>query len=345
MAAGTVRISDVIVPQIFTPYVQQLTMEKAAIISSGAAVVDPALNQLLAGGGLTFNVPSWRDLDSTDVENIASDDPTVNSTPNKVGTAREIAVRLSRNNSWATMDLVSDLVGDDPAAAIANRIAYYWARRQQAALVATLNGIFAMNALAPAGSSTHVQNDMLRDIKGGSFIAGTTDFSASAFIDATLTMGDAMGDLALVIMHSVVYAKAQKNNLIDFIPDSNGQVNIPTFLGRRVIVDDGMPFSAGVYDTWLLGEGSIRLGVGTPETPTEVIRVPSAGRGSGQEILYNRVSWSIHPAGHAYVGTPTDQGGPSNLTTANNLGAATSWERRFPERKQIKIARLVTRES
>jgi hypothetical protein len=33
----------------------------------------------------------------------------------------------------------------------------------------------------------------------------------------------------------------QKNNLIDFIPDAEGHINIPTFLGRRVIVDDGMP--------------------------------------------------------------------------------------------------------
>jgi hypothetical protein len=344
MAAGTVRISDVIVPSIFTPYVQQLTMEKTAILQSGAAVIDPALTALLAGGGLTFNVPSWRDLDN-DAENVASDDPAVTSSPNKVGTAREIAVRLTRNNSWATMDLVSDLAGDDPAAAIANRLAAYWARRQQAALIATLNGVFAMNAAAPAGSSTHVANDMLRDIKGASFVAGTTDFSATAFIDACLTMGDAMGDLALVIMHSVVYAKAQKNNLIDFVPDSRGEVNIPTFLGRRVIVDDGMPFSGGVYDTWLFGAGAIRMGIGSPDMPTEILRVPAAGRGSGQEILWNRVSWVIHPGGHAYVGTPADQGGPTNAATTNNLAVATSWERRFPERKQIKIARLVTRES
>jgi hypothetical protein len=40
----------------------------------------------------------------------------------------------------------------------------------------------------------------------------------------------------------------QKNNLIDFIVDSTATVKIPTFLGRMVIVDDGMPAAAGVFE-------------------------------------------------------------------------------------------------
>jgi hypothetical protein len=343
MATGTVRISDVIVPQIFTAYVNLMTMEKSAIIQSGAAAIDPSITTLLNGGGITFNLPAWRDVEN-DADNVSSDDPSANSTPNKISTARDVAVRLSRNQSWAYMDLVGALAGDDPAGAIATRVADYWVRRQQAAFIATINGVLAMNAAAPAGSSTHTQNDMIRDIKGASFVAGTTDFSASAFIEAALTMGDAMGELTLVCMHSVVYAKAQKNNLIDFIPDARGEINIPTFLGRRVIVDDGMPVSSNVYDTWLFGAGAVRIGSAPPEVPTEILRVPSAGNGSGQEILWNRVQWAIHPAGHAYVGTAPN-GGPSNASSSNNLAAAGSWERRYPERKQIKIARLVTREA
>ena len=52
----------------------------------------------------------------------------------------------------------------------------------------------------------------------------------------------------------------------------------------------------------------------------------------------------MHPAGHAYAGTPAN-GGPSNAATANNLAAAASWNRVYPERKQIKIARLRTTEA
>jgi hypothetical protein len=343
MATGVTRLSDVIVPQIFTPYKQELTEEKTAFVASGAMVRDAAIDQLLDGGGLTFNVPSFKDLDS-DVENVSSDDPAVNSLPKKIGTAIEIAVRLSRNNSWSSMDLNQALISVDPMKAIADRVAFYWARRLQAATIATIKGLLADNDAAPTGSDTHTLGDLKRDVSGGAFIPGVTNFTAEAVLDAAVTMGDSMGDLSLVCMHSIVYARAQKNNLIDFIPDAMGVVNIPTFLGRRVVVDDGMPAAANIYETWLFGAGALRLGAGAPKVPTETRREPSAGNGGGQELLYDRVEWAIHPAGHAYIGT-APSGGPDNTATANNLAAAGSWSRRFPERKQIKFARLITREA
>lgn len=344
MASGVTRLSDVIVPSVFTPYKQQLTEEKSNLIQSGALTRDADMDNKLAGEGLTFNTPSFKDLDTGDTENTSTDDPAVFSTPNKIGTAQETSVRLSRNNSWSSMDLNASLIAKDPMEAIAARVAAYWARRLQAAFIAEMKGIFAMNAAAPANGSTHTQNDMTRDVSGGAFVAGVTNFTAEAFIDAALTMGDSMEDLGLVVVHSVVFARMQKNNLIDFIPDSQGKVNIPTFLGRRVVVDDGMPVSAGVYESWIFGANSVMLGMGAPKVPTETDRVPSAGNGGGQEILFDRVEWLIHPAGHAYIGTAPN-GGPTNAATTNNLAAATSWKRVFSERKQIKIARLITRES
>lgn len=340
MASGVVQIADVVVPEIFTPYTQQLTQEKSRLIQSAAINQDAVLDNDLGGGGLTFNEPSFKDLDD-DTENVSTDDPTVKSTPNKMGTSTEIQVRLSRNNSWSSMDLTAALAGTDPAMAIADRVAAYWVRRLQKAFVATMTGVFLNNASAT--DAYHTQNDMTNDISGASFSNGVTNFSAEAFIDATATMGDSMDGLSMVMVHSVVYARMQKNNLIDFIPDSRGEVNIPVFLGRPVIVDDGVPFTAGVFETWLFGTGAVRLGRNAPKTPTEVFRYPDAGNGSGQETLWNRVEWCIHPVGHAFVGTPAN-GGPSNLTTANNLANAASWRRVFPERKQIRIARLITRE-
>ncbi|ARB11074.1 major head protein [Pseudomonas phage JG012] len=343
MASGVTRIADVVVPEIFSPYVQQMTQEKSRLIRSGAITLDAQLNSALAGGGLTFNEPSFKDLDN-DAENVSTDDPSTDSTPNKIGTATEIQVRLSRNNSWSSMDLSGDLAGADPMQAIANRVSDYWARRQQAAFVATLNGVFADNAAAPTGTE-HVQNDMTHDVSGVAFVDGVTNFSAEAFIDATATMGDSMEDLTMVMVHSIVYARMLKNNLIDFVSDSvNGNaVRIPTFLGREVIVDDGVPRSSGVFNTWLFGRGALRGGMGSPKVPTEVDRKPAAGNGGGQDILFNRTEWIIHPVGHAYAGTPPN-GGPSNASTTNNLAHADSWKRVFSERKQIRIARLITRE-
>src|SRR5262245_2397126 len=220
------QIVDVIVPRVFTPYVQQLTEEKTALIQSGALVRDAMLDDLLAGGGLTFDVPSWKDLDNL-ADNVSTDQApgVADSTPQKIGTSNEVAVRLSRNQSWSAADLAAALAGDDPMDAIANRVAYYRARRLQAAFVATITVVFADNAAAPTGTE-HVLNDMTVNISGVSYVAGVTDFSAEAFIDAVTTMGDSADDLQIVMMHSVVYARAQKNNLIDFILDARGEVNI-----------------------------------------------------------------------------------------------------------------------
>lgn len=341
MAAGTVRLADVIVPELFTPYTQQLTEQKSRLIRSGAVERDAFLDSFLAGGGLTIHAPSFKDLDD-DAENVSTDDPAQTSTPNKLGTNQEIAVRLSRNNSWKSADLVASLIGTDPMDAIAQRVSDYWVRRLQAAFIATITGVFADNAAAPSAGE-HTINDMTADVSGASFVDGVTNFTAEAFIDACVTMGDSMQDLGLMFVHSIVYARMQKNNMIDMVPDATQQIMIPTFLGREVIVDDAMPNTSGVFQTWLFGAGAVRLGMGSPKVPTETDRLPAEGNGAGTEVLYNRVEWAIHPKGHKYAGTPAS-GGPSNANTANNLANAGSWQRAFTERKQIKIARLVTRE-
>lgn len=338
------QIADVVVPRVFTPYTQQLTEEKTELIQAGALVRDIVLDELLAGGGLTYDIPSWKDL-ANDADNVSSDDaPGVSdSVPAKTGTSSEIAVRLSRNKSWNAADLATALAGSDPMNSIADRVAYYRSRKLQDVFIATINGVFADNAAAPSGTE-HVLNDMTVDISGGAYVPGQTDFSAEAFIDALTTMGDSSPGLGLVMAHSVVHARMLKNNLIDFVPDSEGRPIIPTFLGRRVIIDDGMPKTGNVYNTWIFGPGAVRLGMGSPRVPTEIFRFPNAGNGGGAEELYNRWELIVHPSGVKYAGT-TSKGGPTNANTTNNLQHADSWQRVFPERKQIKVARLITREA
>lgn len=357
MATGpTTQIADIVVPEIFNPYMQVLTEEKSRLIQSGLVARSGVLDEMLAGGGLTFNVPSFNDLDN-DPERISNDSSTVFNTadaaanpagsgisperepdPFKITTLTEVSVRLSRNNSWSSMDLTAALAGSDPMNAIANRVSTYWVRRLQLIFVAVWNGVIADNTATNAG-------DYQNDISGGAFIDGVTNFSAEAFIDTALTMGDSMEDLAVVMVHSVVYARMQKNNLIDFIPDARGEIRIPTFLGREVIIDDGMTRTGSVYDTWMFGAGATSMGIGSAKVPSATERREGGGNGGGQEILYSRQEWMMHPTGHAFQGTPPN-GGPANTGTGGtDLDEAAAWLRVYPERKQIKFARLVTREA
>ena len=71
-------------------------------------------------------------------------------------------------------------------------------------------------------------------------MADANRLSAEAIIDAKATMGDAADEIKIIAMNSWVYHALQKKNLIDFIPDARGEVNIPTYMGLRVVVNDGI---------------------------------------------------------------------------------------------------------
>ena len=60
------KISDVIVPEHFAAYVIERTAEKSKILTSGIAVANPRLNELITGGGTTINMPYWKDLSGAD---------------------------------------------------------------------------------------------------------------------------------------------------------------------------------------------------------------------------------------------------------------------------------------
>lgn len=330
------QIVDIIVPEIFTDYTQILTTERSAFIQSGVVETSPFFDNLLVGGGTTFNMPHFNDLDDTESNVSTDEDAGVNDmTPLKTGTGREISIRLSRNQGWSSADLAAALAGADPMESIASRVANYWIRQAQRIIIASIQGVIADNIANDSG-------DMVNDITaGGGAVTVVNLFSAEAFIDAIQTMGDAGEDLVAVAVHSVVFRRMQKNNLIDFIPDSNGVINIPTFLGRRVIVDDGLPVVANgpnfEYSSYLFGAGSIASGVGQAQVPTAVEREERAGKGGGIETLHNRVEWLYHPRGMQFIDAGIAKTSPTNA----ELAAAAQWNRAF-ERKLVKLAELRT---
>ena len=140
-------------------------------------------------------------------------------------------------------------------------------------------------------------------------------------------------------MHSVTYAEARKNNLITFIPDSRGEITIPTYLGMVVVVDDQMPTTAGTnhteYQTYLLKRGAFAWAQGVPRVPTEVDRDPEKGNGGGQETLFSRQEFILHPRGIAWISGSMAGQSP----TIAELILAANWNR-VHARKNIGIAVL-----
>lgn len=348
---ASTRIAQVVVPEIYNPYFQTRTTQLSAIIQAGAMVMSPKMDQDLAGGGSSFNAPSWNDLARVAAnimtDNVYNNGGANDSVPQNIGSKTEIFARLSRHQSWGSVALAGALAGAEPMEAIGDLTGGYWSDELQSAFIAVWNGVFAHNATV-TGGDTHVQNDLLFNASpSGVYSEGVTNFTARNYLNAKVTMGDAMKKLSMVAMHSVVYKGALDNNLIDFKSDSSNSdaEEIGTFLGAKIIVDDGMPNDpvTGLFDTWLFGPGSTGFGSSSFNTPSETERNPSAGNGAGEEILHNRVSWGLHPVGYAFTGT-IGGGGPSNLGTSGNLAHEDSYARVYLERKQIRAARLITQE-
>ena len=138
------RIADVIVPEVFNPYVIERTSELSALEQSGIIVNNPELDKLATSGGRIINMPYWEDLDGDD--EVLSD--TTPLTPDKITANKDAAVLLMRGKAWTANDLAKALSGDDPMRAIGDLVAAYWARRRQATLLSTLKGVFASESMA-----------------------------------------------------------------------------------------------------------------------------------------------------------------------------------------------------
>lgn len=290
-------LSDVIVPEVFAPYMIERTTTLSEIIASGIAERDPEFDLRASGGGNTVEMPFWKELTGDD--EVLSD--SANLTLNAITSGKDIAAINNRGKAWGVNDVAKWSSGDDPSAVIAEMVGKFWARASQTALLKILEGLFATNGEL---ATTHRAN-IYSDVASGS-ITDAMRLTGETFIDGLSKLGDASKKLVGVIMHSDVEAFLRKRDLIDDIPDSEGKAQIMTFQGRRVVVDDGAPKVAGTnspaYTTYLFGRGAIAWGEGTLD-PNEAVETDRNVLGS-DDVLATRRRFILHPRGVKWVGTP-----------------------------------------
>lgn len=309
---GTV-LTDVIVPEVFSKYVIERSAELSAVYQSGILSPAPEIAAQLASGGEFVNMPFWQDLDGADSVLDESD-----IVPAGHSTEEDIAVRIARAKAWERTDLSAELAGSDPFKALADRVAVYWNRRKNIALINALDGAFA--AASMAGN--------VHDISGETGAAAV--ISGGTFVDAQQKLGDAKDRLTAVMMHSATEAKLVKDDLIEYDIASDKKTRIPYFMGKRVIIDDSLPVTTGVYTTYLFGEGAIGYGEIAPLKAVEVDR--DALTKGGTDILITRTHFVMHPRGVKW-GVTTKR--PTNA----QLATGTNWTRVY-ENKNIRIVQF-----
>ncbi len=313
MAATSLQ--DVIIPEVFADYVVTKTAELSKFYEAGVATSDPVIAAKAAGGGDFVNLPYFNDLTGDD--EVVGD--TTDLTLNALTASSDVAVKCFRGKAWSSVDLVAQLAGANPIQALGNRVAAYWARKEQASMIATLTGCFAGPLAA-----THVL-----DISTET--GDAAKISASVVLDAKNLLGDNAEYLSAIVMHSAIYTALQKQQLIVFTPPSAAQVSFPTYLGYRVIIDDMVPADTGVYTSYLLAAGALVHQEIPQPNAIETQRIAT----KGQDILVSRSAYITHLRGCKWALTT---GNPANAVLADHA----SWTKVYAD-KQIRAIALVTK--
>lgn len=322
-------LTDIIVPELFNPYVIKLTMEKSALVQSGIVANDGEFDRLASQAAQTVNMPFYSDLTGESEAVVEGGDLTAD----KISAKKDVAVILRRAKMWSATDLSAAMSGSDPMAAIGGLVSGFWVRDMQKELIAVLKGIFGTYTPS-GGSATTPLSSNIYDISKGS--GDAAKWSGSAFIDAQQQLGDAKTQLTAIAMHSAVEAALRKQDLIETQTPSNA-LPFDTYMGKRIIIDDGCPYTGTganmVFSTYLFGNGAVALGNGTPEgfVATEIDR--DKKKGSGVDYLINRKTYILHPRGIKFTGADmANSEGPSRTELTN----AENWSPVY-DYKQIRI--------
>lgn len=359
----TTYSSMVVVPNKFSQYTLDRTTALSTLVRSGIATPDATVAQLINGtpqGGRFITLPHYNAL--------SGDDDVFSETAlevSNVTTDAANATLLMRQKAWGATDLAHVLGGSDPMAAIGNLVSDWWLEKEQAIYLSILKGV-----LDPTNGAL---KDHVNNISGGTGTAA--NISVGAALDTKQTLGDHYNSLGVVFMHSATYTQLQKNQDIATEYDATLQIKIDTYLGYRVIVDDGLPYYSWtkdntngtvtitadnlaqyqahcldtlvatdkvkaianpIYDTYFVGQGAFIRQDGSPAG--FIGTETDRDKLAAKDVLINRRCFIVHPRGLSWNTAATY---PSGIYYPTNAMLATpgNWSLKT-DHKKVPIAAL-----
>jgi hypothetical protein len=329
--------SDVIVPEVFSAYVDEAVTTRSAFLNSG--VIQPLEILNAQEGGDYVNVPSWTANLAGDAE-VLSD--TTSLIPGKIGAEKQICPVLHRGRAWEVRTLAALAAGSDPMAAIGRKVADYISHQQQKDIFAILAGIFG-----PLTSNT---TGALKDLAIDSN-ASAVPLSPTQVAEARAALGDQGEKLSVIAMHSKVYYDLVNRKAIDYVsaaelgltpdsaqPDAFGgsvagaytnDANVPFYMGLRVIVSDDVNNDGTQYASYLFTPGALASGTQmglVTETDRDILALSDA-----MSVHWHNL---YHPLGLSY----TSGGVNPSRTVLSTVG---NWTQVY-ETKNLGIVSIVS---
>lgn len=313
---------------VIQSYMDRDPVTQTPFFESGLVVSNPIISELAQSNTGIVELPYWGRLDTSIEPNYSNDQYQDIAVPQKLATAYLRARNVHMNEGWRSMDMVTELSGQDPLARVAGLLDNYWRKEAELRIVATLRGILN-DAVAENNGMVHQATSAV-------------GITFEGLIDAQMTLGDAFGEIGGYVMNSAAFATLVKEGIaaVARTPDTN--VLTRTLNGMPVIVNDLAMTLNSKPVVALIGPGAFAYGMGTPRVPLEYEREAARGNGGGVETLWSRRNMIVHPLGYDFTSTSITGNGTETVARGagwTDLANAANWVRKA-SRKQVPIAFL-----
>jgi len=326
--SGGVLLADIVKRNNLARYVQEAIKERSQFVKSGAVVRNNFLDA--KEGGTRIQVPEFNPVAPTEevMTGAANWGTSTNGylTPQKIGTATQIASIVHRGFAYAVDDIAILAAGEDPMLAIRNQLADAINKLNNARLFSQLAGLFG----------TALSGNALDVAKAGTGAAEANFLTASTIAQARNKLGERGEEPDILVVHPSVAYYLYQVGMLTFSTAalaSSGAVTwggggvgigakeVGQFAGCKVIVDEAVntvaPGSSGhqtEYYCYLLKGGTIMEGV------QQDLRI-EADRNilSKQNVLSVDYHTAYHVMGTKWVDAADN---PTNA----NLATANKWE-------------------
>lgn len=316
-------IADIVGSNAFGSYVDKAIAENSNIIQSGAVEVGGEFAAAIRkNGGHTAQVVTVPSI--VEVSGASSD--IVDGTPvveTKVTGRAEILPAVAKIKSFGFYDSTIDLTGADPARSIANSIGGYWARESKTFLKAALDGVF--------GTSGVLANDLLLD-------ASTSVLDLDILAAAQNLLGDCQDKFVAMWCHSHISSKLRGLAKSEYVAHpADGKSLLDEFQGKKVVADDFLAASSGVYPVYLLTAGSLVC------SPLNCVNEYEASREAAysRTTVFARKRLCVGPRGVKFT-VPANRAAGANGASNTELSTVGNWTR-VHDPKQIGIVKLLVR--
>lgn len=327
-------------PQAFARYVERVpNLKRNELLRSGALRSNAEIRNMFANQSGSFygRIPMFGTISGTPLNYDGQTDIAAQTTT----TYEQGVIVVGRAQAWTEKDFSYDITsGVDFMDNVAVQVAQYWDSVDQATLLAILKGIFSMT---DTGSLDFVDAHTYDITTASEKKVGATTLN-SAIQQAA---GDNKAVFTTVLMHSQVATNLENLNVLEYLKytDANGitrNLQIATWNGRTVLVDDSMPFdeATGTYTTYVLGTGAFSYENVGAKVPHEMHRDPM--KYGGQDFLISRQRKVFAPYGISFEKTsvaslsPTDE----ELSIGANWKVVNDGNGKYFNHRAIPIAQI-----